>query len=264
MPQRSRLAEGLAVTAMLSALAAAVPARALAAQTVTVTGTVRADSTTPLAGALVSLDPGGKPAGMRTDASGRFRFEEVPPGQHVLSVFASGQASVQRLIEVADKDLQIDVVMHPRETQNLDTVTVIAKRTGVYGYVGDRSNLKPLPGAIVHVLGAHMADTTDSAARFDIPTVHDDRAYLVRVSHAGYEDKLISITVPKKSGYELGVFLSPTTERAVKLDALWGEMDTRVNWRGRNAALLTRKTLGSNPRSNLSTMLQYAAATDSA
>ena len=141
-------------------------------------------------------------------------------------------------------------------------MTVSAKRTGVYGYVGDRSNLKPLPGAIVHVLGAHMSDTTDNAARFDLPTVHDDRAYLVRVSHGGYEDKLISITVPKKSGYELGVFLSPTTERAVKLDALWGEMDTRVNWRGRNAALLTRKTLGSNPRSDLSTMLQYAAARD--
>src|ERR1700732_566134 len=64
----------------------------------TVAGIARDSSKSPLQGALVRLDPGGKRA--VTDNQGQFRITDVDPGDYTLSVSYVGLASFTQSLKV--------------------------------------------------------------------------------------------------------------------------------------------------------------------
>lgn len=75
------------------------PVHAQSRTTCAIAGLVEDDSDAPLPGAMVQIaSPAliGGPRTMSTDATGRFRFPEVPPGRYALTVMLSGFAPVSK------------------------------------------------------------------------------------------------------------------------------------------------------------------------
>ena len=213
-------------------------------------GTVRTDGQHVLDKALVTLDPDTKPRVVRSNSDGQFRFPKVSTGAHELRVSAIGYSPWAQLVEVAGSELVIDITLLSA-VRYLDTVVVTAERSGIFGYVGDRTDMKVLAGAVVQVIGAHVTDTTDGDGRFNLPKVASGKNYVVRVRRDGYLTRTVAISVPPKRGYEFGIFLEPGEERSRSEDALYREMDSRVHLGGYNAVLVPRAELGSDQRNTV-------------
>ncbi len=244
LPRTSHFRAAVVVLAFLSApLAAQQGPR-------TVSGIVRSAGQEPIAGALVIVDSAQVLHGARTGADGRFRLPNIPSGQHTIEVASTGYRTWSREFDVADADVQFDVVLQRALTQ-LDTVAVRAGRTGVYGQVIRSTDLAPLDSVTVSVLGAHLATVTDTAGRYDLPGVKPGN-YVVRLTRAGYAERTRSITVERNKGYEFRPLLYPDPEERLnaRRTILLDEMDRRV--RERQSLLIPRSELGSNPRGDLS------------
>ena len=59
-----------------------------------------------------------------TSSDGAFRFDAVPRGQYSLHVETVGYRLIQRVIEMADEDLQFDLVPSPDTFRRTDSVEV--------------------------------------------------------------------------------------------------------------------------------------------
>ena len=141
----------------------------------------------------------------RTDAQGYFRLDSIPAGIRRLRARRIGYLAVNPVIVVPHpgKDtLEIIMLQMP---QLLDAIEVKVDRKGIYGVVGDTA-YRALPGTLVELLGARIADTTDAEGRFAFEEIKDARHYVLRVSRVGYYGRLISVDHDK--GREFSIFLS--------------------------------------------------------
>ncbi len=87
-------------------------------------GTVTDTMMRPLADAEVSVV--GTTARVLSDANGRFRFEHVPGGVHVLTVRRVGYSPASSLVDIRDGDTLRLAFVLKRTTQMLDTMRVHA------------------------------------------------------------------------------------------------------------------------------------------
>jgi carboxypeptidase family protein len=141
----------------------------------------------------------------RTDSRGYFRLDSIPEGVRRLRARRIGYLAVNPVIVVPHpgKDtLEIIMLQMP---QLLDAIEVKVNRKGIYGVVGD-SAYRALPGTLVELLGARLADTTDEQGRFAFEEIKDYRHFVLRVSRVGYYGRLISVDHDK--GREFSIFLS--------------------------------------------------------
>lgn len=109
----------------------------LAGQGARLSGTlVDAETRDPIAGATVTLS--GSPRGIATDADGRFRFERVAPGRHVLRVEHLAYGIHADSITLApDAETVVMLVASPRAIEQEPVrVTALPRRTG-----GRRTNV---------------------------------------------------------------------------------------------------------------------------
>lgn len=180
-------------------------AQLLAAQgTGSVTGSVRDTSGAPLAGAEVTLDT----TRVTTNQQGAFQFSGIRAGQHLIAIRLIGYLPLRKLVSVQSGTTHHEFVLQSA-VPILPTVIVAARRTGIYGTVGDTA-LKPLPGVTV-LIGGNKGGTvtTDSAGRFSLPTAGPGQ-HVVDISHPGYAEERLFVEVKKDDGVELGVRLRPS------------------------------------------------------
>jgi hypothetical protein len=170
----------------------------------TVHGLVKDTEGAPVAGVEIILE---SPRRMTTSgADGRFALDSVPEGTRRLMARRIGYLAVSPRFEVPQApgvSLEIVILAAP---QQLAPVVVEVERTGIYGVVGDTA-YRALAGTLVEILGARIADTTDSLGRFSFGELKNDRHYVIRVSKVGYLARLISVDLSKR-GQEYSIFLS--------------------------------------------------------
>ena len=230
---------------------------ALNAQSVfSVRGTVTNESGRPLEQAQVTLDPQGANRQVRTDRDGRYAFIGVPPGLHTLRVAWVGFTPETREFELTGSDVTVDVRL-VRITR-LDTVTVVARRTGLYGSVIAKDSLLPVPGARIEIIGARKADSTNSSGTFNFPELKGG-SYIVRVKHPFFESRNFPVVVPDNGGTELDVVVDRgRVSRDQHMEMFYREMDSRLAYRGTHSVFVTREELKGREKMNLDAAVQFA------
>ena len=143
-----------------------------------------------------------------SDDKGFFVLDDVPAGKRRLNVRRIGYLAVNPTVIVPQLEgdtLQIILMQLP---QRLEAIDVVVERKGIYGVVGD-SSYRALPGTLVEVLGAGIADTTDSTGRFAFENLKE-RHYVLRFSRVGFYGRMISVD-HNNTGREFSIFLAPYT-----------------------------------------------------
>lgn len=146
----------LVTVALLFAFAAYRPSAAEAQEAVSVGGIVVDGGTGQPVFAILATLSGQVP--ILTDRAGRFRFDNVRPGTHTLSLSGVGHVPVSMTLEVrSDTTVVLEIDVAPVA---LDTLTVEARQVGVKGVVRDRA-------ADVWLIDAEVIATPDFQARTD-------------------------------------------------------------------------------------------------
>ena len=222
-----------------------------------VVGTVRDSAGRPIEDALVALDANANRRITRTDSTGRFTFDRVGKGEHELTVVWIGHRTVIRTIDVPDSGLNVDVIMQRFRTV-LDTLRVVARRTGVYGTVVERGTIRPLEGAVVNIVGAGVQARTGSDGKFDLPQVRPGN-YVVNVNRSGYESRMLSIIVPRDTAVGLALAMDFGRSSAKRMSMLLTEFDRRSRYLTRtNAAVIPRQELAAHNGLTLADALRYS------
>ena len=239
----------------ITALVLILCVRSLGAQ-VTVRGTVSNESGRPLEQSQVTLDPQGANRQVRTDSEGRFTFLGVPPGQHVVRVMRVGFSPESKQVDVANANVTVEFTL--RRVQVLDTVAVVARRTGLFGSVISSDSLLPVPGARIEIIGARKADSTNSSGTFNFPDLKAG-SYVVRVKHPFFDSRNFGVVVPVDGGTELDIVVERgRVSRDQHMEMFYREMDSRLAFRGVNSAFVTREELKGREKMTLDAAVQFA------
>ena len=201
-------AGALAVTAILIWCAPVLVAQDLG----TITGTVRDTAGAALPDAEVLL------AGKRglTTPEGTFRLDSVPVGAHLITVRRPGYIALRSRMVVRRGSWHYDYVLQPAAAV-LPTLTVEARRTGIYGTVGD-TGLRPLSGVRVQLAGKGGGETiTDSSGRFAFPSSGEGQ-YAVRTDYPGHAPEQLFVELKRGDGVELAFRLRPSRAVASRAD----------------------------------------------
>jgi len=177
-----------------------------------VTGTVRDTAGLPLAGAEVTLDD----KRLTTTSQGGFRFDSLRVGTHLITIRLVGYAALRSAVTVRSEISHYNYVLH-RAAHVLPTVSVEARRGGIYGTVGDTA-FRPLVGVKVQLAGRGGGDgVTDPSGRFAFPLAIQGQ-YVVRTVHPGYAEERLFVELKKREGAELAIWLRPSREIASRAD----------------------------------------------
>jgi carboxypeptidase family protein len=201
---------GLLVGGLLGGLCA----RASAQQPLqSVSGFVRDSSGAGLGGADVTI-------GQRrttTGPQGSFRIDSLRPGQYSITIRLVGFSPVRsRVAVVASEPTELEYFL-TQEPLRLPTMVVAARRTGLFGAVGD-TGFRAIVGARVQVGGTNGGEVrTDSTGRFAFPLAHGGQ-YMVRVTFPGYGERRFLVELKRGEGRELGVLLAPYPGVASRAD----------------------------------------------
>ena len=142
--------------AIVAALAAPVHTMAAQATPGTLSGVVRDSAGRPLREAVVVLDPTDESRATRTNVAGQFRFIGVRAKRYLMRTTWIGYQPDERTIDVPLSGLDVAVTLTP-VPYRLDTLTVVATRTGIYGTTIERGDSRALGGVDVRVLGTGIA-----------------------------------------------------------------------------------------------------------
>lgn len=223
----------------------------------TVSGVVTDQDGRPLVDALVILDPATTPRQATTTADGRFRFTRVSRGRHELRVLRLRFQAQERTIELGAEGVDITVALQP-VSSTLDTLRVVARRTGVLGTVIDRVPFLPLSDARVTVMGTRHAVVTGPDGRFDLPMVPEGGNVLF-VKREDFQPRLFSVITRADSAVELAVLLdSLSAPGGRRLAMPFAEFELRGRWIGANSALVPGRELAGHEEQSLGDALRYS------
>jgi len=167
-----------------------------------------------------------------SDSAGKFRLTDIRPGTYEVRARRIGYAPQIREVKVdaAGGVITFELLAHIRP---LPPVISAAARGGLSGTVGDTS-YRAVEHAKVQLLGKGRTVGTDSLGRFFFPV--GAARYVVAIRQDGYEDKLVSVTVPEDSGRHMTV-LMPPCKRDLTVRQAWNVDDF-----GRRLMLRTNST----------------------
>ena len=255
----------VAVTAAVTALAAAPQQEPR--QHRTIIGEVRDTAGTPLGNVDVLVLSAGKLT--RTAPNGVFQLDSIPLGEQRFLFRAIGYHRVEVAVIVRHESEKMMVGLTPAAV-TLDPVTVTARRTGVFGIVGD-AGYNPVSAVEVDVIGGGHA-FTDSSGRFNLPRVKGG-TYMLRVKKRGYYPITRSLTIPRDEAVELSLLLMPLphglSDRRVNALSGYGarlgwalaESDARqMRCRGGSSILVTREELAEQGQGSLADALPRVAS----
>jgi hypothetical protein len=225
---------------------------------VTLSGIVRDVFGRPLPGAAVVIDPDDTPIATQADREGRFRIDRVRSGTHRLRVSWIGYVPDDRVIDIRESSVNIEIVLQPLAYQ-LDTMSIIARRGGIVGRVHTALTRRPVRGASVEVLGTRWRLRTDSTGLFEFGDIPEG-AYVIQVRRDGYKTRTISAHVPAAGAVELVATMdSITSDRDKRYESRLRAMETNIHgWRRNDFAVVARQELTTKPGILLDESLRYA------
>lgn len=223
-----------------------------------VTGIVRDATGRPLPGAAVVIDPDDTPIATQTDREGRFRIDRVGSGTHRLRVSWIGYVPDDRVIDIRESSVNIEIVLQPLAYQ-LDTMSIIARRGGIIGRVHTALTRGPVRGASVEVLGTRWRLRTDSTGLFEFGDIPEG-AYVIQVRRDGYKTRTISAHVPAAGAVELVAAMdSITSDRDKRYESRLRAMEMNIHgWRRNDFVVVARQELTTKPGILLDESLRYA------
>lgn len=224
-----------------------------------ITGVVQSEAGAPLENALVTLDPSGRTARrMRTDVEGRFHFTRVGRGAHELQVLRIGFLPDERTV-VVSPDSGVKVVVVLRRLQLLDSIRVVARRTGILGLVLAPGGVSPVTGANVAVMRFRGRATTGLNGRFEILLDLPAGPAVLFVTRSGYLSKMMSVRVPKDSAVEVAILLDSISSPGAKRLAMpLADFQRRVQYAGARAAFVPADELEGHEGQTLKDALRYS------
>ncbi len=224
----------------------------------TVSGVVRDTLGRPLEDAVIVLNPMGAQRATRADAAGRFRFDRVDAGRYTMRTTWIGYVPDERTIEVPPAGLQVIITLTPVAFR-LDTLTVVGRRTGIFGTTAYRQDLRALGGVDVSVLGTRHRTRTPSDGKFSFGDVRSG-GWVVMAKRDGFETMLLSVAVPDTAAVELVMAMDTVRTKAQAIaNNRVQDMQMRVNRRQGNAsAIVAHQELKGRQRQSLDVALRYS------
>jgi Carboxypeptidase regulatory-like domain len=220
----------------------------------TIVGTISDTSLVPLDSVDVFIS---SPRRQTVSASGVFRLDSLRPKQYEVSARRLGYLPQTHTVTVGDSGGVAAFCLAP-STRTLDPIISSAPRSGLSGVIADTA-LHIIPGAEIAVLGGGGHAVSDSAGIFYVP-LRPGR-YMVRVKHASFEAKMVSISVPNDSGRKMLVWLAPANRAAkAREEAAARELDFRLDTAGGVwSKIFTREDIDNFPSTELRQLAQAGA-----
>jgi Carboxypeptidase regulatory-like domain len=159
---------------------------------------------------------------------------------------------------VPERGVDVTIVLAQLSFQ-LDTMAVVAHRTGVFGTTVVASDLSALSGVEVHVLETRTRARTGADGRFSFPNIRPG-AYVIRATHGGFKTLFLSVAVPEKDAVELSLALDrPATKSDRNAEQLFIEMKMRLDRRSvPNSVIVPRQELSPRGGKTLDVALRYS------
>jgi hypothetical protein len=112
----------------------------------------------------------------------------------------------------------------------------------VYGIIADSATLKPLPNALVRVIGVSSNIRSDTLGAF-AADAKQPGDYVLRFELDGYASRVLGVTVARDSSAEVLITMSHFTASDARTQILWREFDSRTRMRGLNSAFVPANDL---------------------
>lgn len=225
MPGAQCWASRIAIVAALSAPTQVTMAQATPG---TLTGIVRDSAGRPLRDAVVVLDPNTDIRATRADASGRFRFDRLRARRYVMRTTWIGYQPDERTVDLPEGGLDLTITL-ARVSFRLDTMTVVARRTGIFGTAVDKQDHHALGGVEIALVGTRFRTRTSSDGKFSFPEANEG-GFLVMGKREGYETISLAVAVPDTASIELVLAMDSLRTRAQQREnVLFQDMTMRVN-----------------------------------
>lgn len=243
------------VCALLATVAIPVAGQAVPR---TISGVVRDTLGRPLEDAVVVLNPNETLRAGRADAAGRFRFDRINPGRYALRTAWIGYVPDERTIVVPEAGIEIEIRLTPIAFR-LDTLAVVARRTGIFGVTVERADFRALGGVEVKVLGTTQRARTPSDGRFLFGEVRFG-GWVVQASRDGYATMMVPVAVPDTAAVELAVAMDTARTKTQQIrNNRIRDMSMRINRRQANSsAIVARQEFGAARTQTLDIALRYA------
>ena len=180
----------------------------------------------PIAGAEVYITSQGLTT--QTGPDGSFRFNDIKPGRYQIGARKLGYYPQGQQVEVGDNGGATAFWLTSRGPFTLPTIVSSAARGGLSGVVGDTA-YKIIEGARIWVLASDRRTESDSTGAFFLDL--KPGRYMVRVERPGYGSKLVSVTIPRDSGRQVTVWLTPSSGQTRRETQAIMEMSMRLTRR---------------------------------
>jgi hypothetical protein len=209
---------------------------------------------------VVVLDPGGASRSAVVDERGRFQFDRVDAGRHALRTSWIGYEPEDHTLEVPGSGITIEIILSPLPFR-LDTLTIVARRTGVFGTVVARPELRQLGNANLTVLATRFRARTRNDGRFAFGQLTEG-AYVVRAQRTGFATRLLPFAVPDTEAVEVTVLMDSISDRSTALrERLYHDLESRINRRSTpNSAIVAAQELAARRPMSLDLALRYSPA----
>ena len=192
------------------------------------------------------------------DSLGRFRFNDVRPGEYQVAARRLGFYPQTRTVIVTRDSAGVAYFALLPYSRGLTPVVTSARRGGLSGVVGDTA-WNAIKGAEVTVVSSSRGTVSDSMGGFyfDLPPGR----HMIRVKRDGYASQMVSVTVPRDSGRRMMVFMKPTGRESSSLEEQnILEMEMRFARKTANySALITREDINKGPWTELRQIAEYGA-----
>jgi hypothetical protein len=223
-----------------------------------VSGFVRDSMGRPLENAVIVLNPTGNVHATRATTGGRFRFDRINPGRYIMRTAWIGYLPEERTIVVPEGGLEVNVTLIPVPFR-LDTLTVVARRTGIFGTTVQRIDLRALGGVDVSVLGTRNRTRTAADGMFSFGDVRNG-GWVVVGKRDGFESRMIPVAVPDTAAVELVLALDTLRTMAQhRANNRVRDLQSRVVWRQTNSsAIVPGQEFAAHRRQTLDIALRYA------
>lgn len=230
---------GLAVAALVLVTAGARAQNAVAASAPrTIAGVVADSGGQPIDSADVVIASLKRRA--TSDADGVFRFNDINPGTYDVSARRFGYAPQVRRVVVGANGGIVRFALVPAPHALAPVISSVL-RGGLSGVIGDTA-FNIVDGATISVMASDHRTVSDSLGKFFID-LHPGR-YMVRVAHAGFVPRMISVTIPNDSGRRMAVWLVPGSSAETARDSwMLDGLTDRLTHRTAMSKIYTREDL---------------------
>jgi len=222
------------------------------------TGVVRDTLGRPLEDAVIVLNPMGAQRATRADAAGRFQFDRVGVGRYSLRTTWIGYVPDERTIDVPAEGFHTTITLTPVAFR-LDTLTIVARRTGIFGITAHRQDLRALGAVDVSVLGTRHRTRTPSDGKFSFGDVRPG-GWVVSAKRDGFETMLLAVAVPDTAAVELSMALDTILTKGQAIaNNRFMDMQMRVNrMQVNSSAIVPHQELTKVGRQSLDVALRYS------